>query len=92
MQKPDLLPLTDGDWQQTPLASQALIVALWNEVQQLRSEVASLGEQVNQTSNNSSRPPVTRLIGFHENSDPDSFTETNSLNAYSPNERITTYA
>jgi len=57
MQKPDLLPLTDADWQQTPLTSQALIVAMWSEVQQLRSEVASLREQVNQTSHNSSRPP-----------------------------------
>lgn len=57
MQKPALLPLTDADWQQTPLASQALIVALWSEVQQLRSEVASLREQVHQSSHNSSRPP-----------------------------------
>ena len=57
MQKPDLLPLTDADWQQTPLTSQALIVAVWSEVQQLRSEVASLRDQVNQTSHNSSRPP-----------------------------------
>ena len=57
MQKPDQLPLSDTDWQQTPLASQALIVAMWSELQQLRTEVASLREQVNQTSHNSSRPP-----------------------------------
>ena len=57
MQKPDQLPLSDTDWQQTPLASQALIVAMWSELQQLRTEVASLREQVNQTSYNSSRPP-----------------------------------
>ena len=57
MEKPATLPLTDADWQQTPIASQALIVALWDEVQQLRSEVVSLREQVQQTSHNSSRPP-----------------------------------
>ena len=57
MQKPDQLPLSDTDWQQTPLASQALIVAMWSELQQLRAEVASLREQVHQTSHNSSRPP-----------------------------------
>ena len=57
MEKPATLPLTDADWQQTPIASQALIVALWDEVQQLRSDVASLREQVQQTSHNSSRPP-----------------------------------
>lgn len=57
MQKPDLLPLSDADWQQTPLTSQALIVAMWSEVPQFRAEVASLREQVDQTSHNSSRPP-----------------------------------
>jgi len=57
MQKPSQLPLSDTDWQQTPLASQALIIAMWNELQQLRAEVASLREQVNQSSHNSSRPP-----------------------------------
>ena len=61
MQKPDLLPLSDADWQQTPLASQALIVAMWGELQQLRAEVASLREQVNQTSHNSSRLPSSDL-------------------------------
>ena len=57
MEKPAKLPLSDADWQQTPLASQALIVALWNEVQLLRAEVASLRDQIQQTSRNSSRPP-----------------------------------
>ena len=57
MEKPATLPLTDADWQQTPITVQALIVALWDEVQQLRSEVVSLREQVQQTSHNSSRPP-----------------------------------
>lgn len=57
MEKPATLPLTDADWQQTPIAAQALIVTLWNEMQQLRTEVAWLREQVQQTSHNSSRPP-----------------------------------
>ncbi len=57
MEKPATLPLTDADWQQTPIAAQALMVALWDEVQQLRADVASLREQVQQTSHNSSRPP-----------------------------------
>ena len=59
MEKPATLPLTDADWQQTPITVQALIVALWDEVQQLRSEVVSLREQVQQTSHNSSRPPTS---------------------------------
>jgi len=37
MEKPATLPLTDSDWQQTPIAAQALIVTLWNEMQQLRT-------------------------------------------------------
>ena len=61
MEKPATLPLTDADWQQTPITVQALIVALWDEVQQLRSEVVSLREQVQQTSHNSSRPPSSDL-------------------------------
>ena len=64
MQKPDLLPLSDADWQQTPLTSQALIVAMWSEVPQFRAEVASLREQVDQTSHNSSRPPSLKGRAF----------------------------
>jgi transposase len=69
--KPPDLPLSDVDWQATPVAAQALLVMLWAEAQQLRTEVtrlrdqvvslqdqvANLREQVQRSSRNSSRPP-----------------------------------
>ena len=54
--KPADLPSTVGDWQQTPAAVQALVLALWAEVQQLRAELSTLREQVGKNSRNSSRP------------------------------------
>jgi hypothetical protein len=35
MEKPATLPLTDADWQQTPIAAQALMVALFVAQKQL---------------------------------------------------------
>jgi len=55
--KPADLPLAEADWQSMSAVAQTLMVALWTEVQQLRTEVASLREQVQRSSRNSSRPP-----------------------------------
>jgi transposase len=45
------------DWQATPEAVRQLVLALLASVEQLQHEVARLREQVNQNSQNSSRPP-----------------------------------
>lgn len=57
MSLPDSLPITSHDWNSTPPAVQALVLALWDEVSALRAESAALREQVGQNSKNSSRPP-----------------------------------
>ena len=51
------LPLSSEAWERTLPAVQALIVALWEEVQALRVKVGELAERVGQHSQNSSRPP-----------------------------------
>lgn len=60
------LPISREDWADTPPAVQALVITLWErvqalevEVEHLQAEVASLGEHLGQTSQNSSRPPST---------------------------------
>lgn len=50
MSLPASLPITEADWNSTPPAVQALVLALW-------AELASLREQVGKNSRNSSRPP-----------------------------------
>jgi transposase len=45
------------DWQATPESVRQLVMALLATVEQLQQEVARLREQVNQNSQNSSRPP-----------------------------------
>jgi len=50
MSLPISLPIASEDWNNTPPAVQALVLALW-------AELASLREQVSQNSRNSSRPP-----------------------------------
>ena len=57
MEKPSDIPVSDLDWQQTPVSVQGVVVSLWATVTQLRAEVEKLREQVAQTSRNSSRPP-----------------------------------
>lgn len=51
---PGDLPLCPEDWERTPPAVQALVVALWEEVQVLREKVGELEEQVGQHSQTSS--------------------------------------
>ena len=67
---PDSLPIAQEDWNQTPPAVQAVILAqteairaLRQEVERLQGEVAELQEQVGQNSTNSSRPPSSDLPG-----------------------------
>jgi transposase len=64
MDRPPDLPITEEDWSHTPLAVQAVVITLWQQVQALqaevealKAEVARLREQLGQNSRNSSRPP-----------------------------------
>jgi transposase len=64
MSRPPELSLTEEDWNQTPPAVQAVVVALWQQVQALQvqvttlqAEVAQLREQLGRNSQNSSPPP-----------------------------------
>jgi transposase len=45
------------DWQATPASVRQMVLALMATIEQLQKEVAGLKEQVNQNSQNSSRPP-----------------------------------
>jgi transposase len=61
---PPELPITEEDWNRTPPAVQAVVIALWQQVQALQvqvaalqAEVAQLREQVGRNSQNSSQPP-----------------------------------
>jgi transposase len=51
------LPVSEEDWNQTPAPVQALLLTLWQQVAELRAEVAKLREQVGRNSQNSSQPP-----------------------------------
>jgi transposase len=64
MPLPPELPITEEDWNRTPPAVQAVVIALWQQVQALQAqvtalqaEVAQLREQVGRNSQNSSQPP-----------------------------------
>jgi transposase len=64
MSLPPELPITEEDWNRTPLAVQAVVIALWQQVQALQAqvaalqtEVAQLREQLGRNSQNSSQPP-----------------------------------
>jgi transposase len=64
MPLPPELPITEDDWNHTPAVVQAVVIALWHQVQALQAQVAALQAQVTQlqerlgqNSQNSSRPP-----------------------------------
>lgn len=64
MSLPPELPVTEEDWNRTPPAVQAVVIALWQQVQALQAqvaalqaEVAQLREQLGRNSQNSSQPP-----------------------------------
>ncbi len=49
--------ISQTDWQGTPVTVQQLVLTLLATVGQLQQEVAQLREQVNKSSQNSSKPP-----------------------------------
>jgi transposase len=51
------MPFSAEEWAQTPQAIQAFVLSLVVQVQALEAEIASLREQVNRNSHNSSQPP-----------------------------------
>jgi transposase len=71
MKLPAGLPIPQEDWERTPLSVQAVVIALWQENQLLKQQVAGLQQQmntlqgeveklrerVNKNSQNSSKPP-----------------------------------
>jgi len=64
MPLPPELPISEEDWNHTPLAVQVVVIALWQQVQTLQAqvvtlqaEVAQLREQLGRNSQNSSKPP-----------------------------------
>jgi transposase len=64
MPLPPELSITEEDWNRTPPAVQAVVIALWQQVQALQAqvaalqaEVAQLREQGGRNSQNSSQPP-----------------------------------
>ena len=64
MPLPPELPISEEDWNHTPLAVQVVVIALWQHVQTLQAqvvtlqaEVAQLREQLGRNSQNSSKPP-----------------------------------
>ena len=57
MPLPPELPITEEDWNRTPPAVQAVVMALWQQVAALQAEVAQLREQLGRNSQNSSKPP-----------------------------------
>ena len=64
MRLPPDLPISEEDWNHTPPAVQAIVLALWQQVQTLQTqgvtlqaEVAQLREQLGRNSQNSSQPP-----------------------------------
>ena len=64
MSRPPELFMTEEDWNQTPAAVQAVVVALWQQVQALQvqvttlqAEVAQLREPLGRNWQNSSQPP-----------------------------------
>ena len=74
MDLPTGLPILQSDWDKTPPAAQAVVIALWqenlmhkqqvtmlqNQVTTLQAEVEKLGERVNKNSHNSSKATFFR--------------------------------
>jgi transposase len=76
MDLPSGLPILQSDWDKTPPTVQAVVIALWqenqmlkqqvailqNQVTKLQAEVEKLGERVNKNSHNSSKPPSSDAL------------------------------
>ena len=67
MELPSGLPVPQGDWERIPILVQGLIITqiamLQEQIGRLEAEVARLREQVNQNSQNSSKPPSSDGAG-----------------------------
>ena len=46
MKRPSYIPLSDADWERTPIAAQALIISLWQRVEQLERVVEQQGARI----------------------------------------------
>ena len=64
MDLPSGLSISQGDWEQTPVTVQIVVLTFWRDdqllkqqVDKLEDEMAKLREQVNKNSHNSSKPP-----------------------------------
>jgi transposase len=53
----EAMPVSVGDWEQTPKSVQDLVIELMRRLQVIEVEVAKLREQVGRNSGNSSQPP-----------------------------------
>ncbi len=69
MNAPADIPITQREWDKTPLSAQALAVSLWQENQSLKDrlarlqvEMSNLEERINKNSQNSSKPPSSDLF------------------------------
>ena len=69
MNVPVSFPIFQGEWEKTPLPVQAAMLALWQENQTLKQQMAhiqvemgKLREQVNKNSQNSSKPPSSDIF------------------------------
>ena len=49
--------IADTDWEQTPVSVRVAFQVLYQQVQDLKAEVAKLKEQLSLNSSNSSKPP-----------------------------------
>ncbi len=45
MERPRELPISDADWQCTPIAVQAVLVSLWDQVRKLQQVVEQQGKE-----------------------------------------------
>ena len=69
MELPVDFPVNREEWDKTPRSVQVVMIALWQENQILRQQVAhiqveigKLAERVNQNSQNSSKPPSSDIF------------------------------
>ncbi len=66
LQIPPDLPISQKDWAQTPASIKAVLLLLHGQVHTLIQEVATLKEQINLNSGNSSKPPSSDKPGKKE--------------------------
>lgn len=60
---PPELGISAEDWAQTPVSVQVALLSMYQQIQELRKEIARLKEQVGRNSGNSSQPPSSDGLG-----------------------------